>query len=188
MNKTITPTTYALIAGLATLLISSLSEALAGIHPYVSANHIDYAGLVIYISVTFLPSLGASVVAFLVAHKQQLVQAAVEEAQVFHLPKEIETLLQDVKMFMQINQQQPTPQPTTMTVNVHPASQMVATTQSEGISVSSPVVTTPQDVKPVDASTQNTVPQNVVTGAQQLVFSGVATTDDTQPRAAVQLK
>ena len=69
MKKTplITPTTYALIAGLAALLISSLSDALVGIHPYVGADHIDYTGLAVYLSVTFLPSLGISLLAFFAA-------------------------------------------------------------------------------------------------------------------------
>ncbi len=133
---------------------------------------------------TFLPALGTSLVAFFAAHKQQLIQAAEEEAVAFHLPQEVVSLLNDVKMFLQLNSSIQKPaQPTSMTVNVHPASQMVAALQSSDTLPTSATVAPRQAPSTIlDASVQNTVPQ------QQLVFSGVATTDDTQPRAAVQVK
>ena len=119
----LTPSQNALLAGLATLLITSLSEFLAGIRPFLANGKIDWNGVAIFIVGTALPTLGAGIVTYISTHQQQILQAAEDTAQELHIPASsitaIHALLGEIKGLL-VSQ---TTTPPTVNVTVPPAPQ-----------------------------------------------------------------
>lgn len=80
-----TKTEKALLAGLLTLLVTSMSASLAGLHPFFANGDVDWTGAYLYLVGTALPALGAGILAYIKANPQQIEQAAEDVAQQAHI-------------------------------------------------------------------------------------------------------
>lgn len=151
----LTQTQNALLAGLATLLVTSLSVALAGIHPFLSNGTIDWNGLAIYLTGTALPTFGAALLAYVKSHEPQVMQAAEDTAQELHVPPSdvnaIHTALGEIRgiLLYIVNQQVPQPRQASAT----PAQQPVSAQAQHPLAT--PAVAPVQNAVPVPSSVPN---------------------------------
>lgn len=80
-----TKTEKALLAGLLTLLVTSMSASLAGLHPFFANGDVDWTGAYLYLVGTALPALGAGILSYIKANPQQIEQVAEDVAQQAHI-------------------------------------------------------------------------------------------------------
>lgn len=191
----------AFLAGISTLLVGFVGTYAAGIQPFINGA-VNINGLAIYLLSTVLPAIGVAILTYLKTHPQQVEQAALDTLTQMHLVplrndvQQALALLQNIQNVQQFQPTTPVQTPSQTVVNVHPNTPVQmqqgplapATTTNTSGGTSSPAPAQPMfsrvNMIPVEHPPMGTAIQSS-SFVQGGLAQGVATSQDTIPRAAI---